>query len=95
MKTNKENKIEEIFSELKDEFKWGGGEDNEGALSAGEPDFDKAQKEIETHISQTIKQAKEEGRQETFDEINHENIKLVDGFSHPKDCAMCLKLTNK
>ena len=38
--------INKIFNELRDEFKWGGGEDLDGGLGAGDPDFDKAEKEI-------------------------------------------------
>lgn len=33
--------------------------------------------------------AYETGRKEVLDEIRHEQNKLIDGFSHPKDCKMC------
>lgn len=37
----------------------------------------------------------EAGRQEVFDEMKHEQQKMFDGFSHPKDCKECLQSLTK
>ena len=35
------------------------------------------------------------GRQSILDEFSHDQKKLLDGFSHPTDCKMCLALQSK
>lgn len=32
-----------------------------------------------------------EGRNQILEEWNHDQKKMIDGFSHPKDCEMCLR----
>lgn len=46
--------------------------------------------EIKSFIAEVILAAKREGRLEALAEIAHEQKKFKDGFSHPKDCKLCL-----
>ena len=41
-------------------------------------------------LRQALQAQRDAGRQEVYSEMEHEQKKLLDGFSHPKDCSMCL-----
>lgn len=44
---------------------------------------------VRAFLLSTFDAGRASGIEEVKEEINHENRKLLDGFSHPKDCRMC------
>ncbi len=54
-----------------------------------------AEKEALKFIQEHIEEAYKQGRKSIIDEVNHAQKKLLDGFSHSKDCEMCIDNTNK
>ena len=57
-------------------------------------DHDAPMWRIEEIITTALSKAKEQGRQEVLDEIEHEQRKLLDGFAHTADCPFCLTNNN-
>jgi hypothetical protein len=41
-------------------------------------------------VTKALQAQRDAGYQQCLLEIKHEQRKLLDGFGHPKDCAMCL-----
>ena len=41
-------------------------------------------------LTKALQAQRDAGYQQCLLEIKHEQRKLLDGFGHPKDCAMCL-----
>ena len=46
--------------------------------------------DAEARLTKALQAQRDAGRQEVYSEMEHEQKKLLDGFSHPKDCSMCL-----
>ena len=42
------------------------------------------------YVVEALQAQRDAGYRQCLLEIKHEQRKLLDGFSHPKDCAMCL-----
>ena len=60
----------------------------------GEETLRRGLQSAESRLSIALTTAYEAGRQSILDELAHEQKKLLDGFGHPKDCAMCLTPTD-
>jgi len=45
---------------------------------------------LKDFMRKALQAQRDAGYQQCLLEIKHEQRKLLDGFSHPKDCAMCL-----
>lgn len=48
---------------------------------------------VKTFLTTTFHKGAEWGREEVLNEITHDQVKLLDGFSHPKDCGFCARQT--
>ena len=46
-------------------------------------------------VKQALQAQRDAGYRQFLLEIKHEQRKLLDGFGHPKDCAMCLTQPTK
>jgi hypothetical protein len=56
------------------------------------PPFGEMKSFIRELLSKEKEASYQSGRQSVIDEIKHDQQKLLDGFSHPKDCEECGKL---
>ena len=45
---------------------------------------------LNKELPKALQAQRDAGYQQCLLEIKHEQRKLLDGFGHPKDCAMCL-----
>lgn len=46
---------------------------------------------LKSALQEAITFGREQGRRELLEELNHEEKKFIDGFSHPRDCELCKK----